>query len=988
MDTKLSKNGWTYHTFLLLVRNSPINKSNIDLKKLVKEFPLDVSIDKENGLILQGSKIVNKAFEICSKRSKNKKITNDAQGFISISYPISSTVLYYCFPPEPIDIGCYCDSCNQKGPQLHRTDCHNPKRSNLYFTFQGFLKNIDSKYYKLGLHKGRNKKNDTEYDEILYENCNKLIFFIKKYNSKHELPCDDISCIKSDIDSLLYDSLFNNDEHMKVALSDFIILTKNDKEGNFFAGPVMITYKINSKTVTIRIRSSSNIEIISNPCDYKYIYKDVIDRINKTSQNVEFVNKDIKTYFASVNLFNMSYYDKYQLDLEKIKEYLWPDDNTGPKICIDGEYFISANVNSNKNIIFRYIVNKDENSNNRLYINLYKYYRFGHKITNTFYKINVQLFSEGHLQATFGYDKTQDSVNILDSFEKQEENIKKIFNEIQDLFIYHLNILYENDNNMLRNKVLKQESTKIKETRTGIIPYAKRKKFPIDSKVNLYNYSTKTWSLRPYIVAKYNNTSNKYYIKKDKTTTQLIECEHNDLRSIYPNNDQVCRLKEKRITIQPYPYSYFGRCQGGKNYYIHPGGMCSRNDNNFYPYSIQLTPDSKKWIYNFILNGFTEEELKYYKISESGVDIQCGTFIPGTCKISNNILIEHNDSVYNVTILKINKTHGLGNDLNHVEYTVVDEHGSCIVITGNQISEKYYENRYFEGLNVLTESEKMDILMSAARKLHLYKEKKYDYFTFDTVLLSSYNILELLKLNSFDFVIFKKYIEDIDKCIVYYNYKNKKYSFGSLDKSDQKLNCILYDSNIFILNDNKYYENSIIIDNIEFNILKIDKYNSRSCYLFDILKNSVNSHYLWDNIPLVVYFITDEKIYEWCTISRDQIVVKYPLQNNVLELLESINFPVDLIHTDNEDIKYVSFKPNMCHTVLTKTYLLNHNCPLISDPKYHKSEVKETPIDVIGYILYPIHLTYLDDETIILNNHKGSIKIERDDEMMYNYKLI
>jgi hypothetical protein len=152
------------HTFLAYIETSG---KDLDLKRLTKEFPLDVYMNKEKTQILQGhcdhgyqddiavtnsntgSHVIDQAFEICSKRSKNKKLDNEndnetyiSQGFRRIAYPKNPDTMIYIRPPEMIPIGCYCDSCQNSGPFSHNPKCPRPKKTSLYLTLEGFVDTV------------------------------------------------------------------------------------------------------------------------------------------------------------------------------------------------------------------------------------------------------------------------------------------------------------------------------------------------------------------------------------------------------------------------------------------------------------------------------------------------------------------------------------------------------------------------------------------------------------------------------------------------------------------------------------------------------------------------------------------------------------------------------------------------------------------------------------------------------------------------------
>ncbi len=477
MQEPFALNKFEHHTFLASIHTKVLG-GVLNLKKLAVEFKMDVELNKERTMIKQNSLIIDKSVKICSTRSKNKQVVPNTNGFVKLSYPDDQESMYYTNPPDIIPIDCYCRYCDKEGPYAHCNYCKKPKKNQLHITIDAFIDSVYSGPYKV---RGHLAEYSVAFCQILKEN---------KIDSKNYKA--NIDEIIKNLPSELYENLFISDRrHMSISLSDILVLTKKDKDGKFFTGPIMIKYKLGTKNVTMRIRKNGNVELISNPWYSKYTYQDILKKINDTSQKVEFIEGDIRTFFSSVNLFN---YPNYTLDLMKVFQYLWPITTTYPKYQIGKGYYIFS---ENENILYKYEIKTDKNSKSRLYIELVKCIRQDNEIIVGNYKISVQLFAQGHLQTTFGYYSDNAPKYNLD---EQFDIIQNLFVEVQQLFVYYLSKLILVEKDLVVSKEKKKVSKKIFETVIGIMPYAKRKKFRIGDKCNVFNYGKKVWSTTEWII--------------------------------------------------------------------------------------------------------------------------------------------------------------------------------------------------------------------------------------------------------------------------------------------------------------------------------------------------------------------------------------------------------------------------------------------------------------------------------------------------------
>ncbi len=252
-----------------------------------------------------------------------------------------------------------------------------------------------------------------------------------------------------------------------------------------------------------------------------------------------------------------------------------------------------------------------------------------------------------------------------------------------------------------------------------------------------------------YLIEDYVKGKSKHWVISGEPNEYTI----NDLRihkqsindkKVYTKDTQVCDKTKDGIDIRPDPYSFYGKCPGGLSQYIDRIGVQSRKDNKFYPTCTKVT-DGKSTqtsrnrtevedeVVDFILNGFTDDQLEEANINP-GVEVYihdvpirdkyAGTFKPGTIDIGNKITF-WDDSIQGWTeaiLTEYNKSHGLGNDLNHTSF-ILENGGKQYEIRGEQFHPKHRESRNFIGLNNLIpdEEERKEFLINCAKKLNLVK---------------------------------------------------------------------------------------------------------------------------------------------------------------------------------------------------------------------------------------------------------------------------
>lgn len=686
-------------------------------------------------------------------------------GFIKIIYPNNNYSLSYSRPPEFINIGVYCVYCKQYGPMMHNNNCSCPEKNSLFFTFEGLIKNIfniiDNQQCVNLLHTIE-EITEINYTDIMNKNfpddrsvisfnsikskksslrtidednmsmassikkykefkINDTTMYKKIYERFYEKFPNDFNIIFGEYyqsnDPIEYMNLFTN-----IKLINVIQMYKKESKGYFY-GPLSFTYASeDGKYCTIRLFDNGMIFFISNPCIVENLYLSFIDKVNKLFDNkvLKIRSVEIRSLFSSLNIINYNLiknddeyletdnleynqFDIKHLDIEKLFNYLYPSSKSSPMIVRNNEYFIKYNT-SYDTICFKYHAILE---NKRIYI---QFYNSNYNFTSGPYKITVQIFSQGHVQFNFCHCDEKDPVNYTyndivsknKNFVTTFDNINYEFNNIKKLLLHYINLFIKMDSSILIDAPLKKISNKIYNTISGILPYAKRKKFNVGDKVNLFNDTYMKWSKSIGIVTeiiKHKKLNNEYIVQLKNMN---LKVKYKNLRRSDSNNDQVCRIKENGVYKVPIPYSFYGKCSGGLTQYINPLGICSRSDNRYYPTCSEVDED---WIINFLLHSFTKEEMDIYNIDIESIekneyDKYTGTFQHNCVKIGSIIKAYINGTYINVKIIDKYKTHGLGNDENKVIYKVIpiDYSDNIIEITGEQFHKMYIENRYFKGI--------------------------------------------------------------------------------------------------------------------------------------------------------------------------------------------------------------------------------------------------------------------------------------------------
>ncbi len=494
----ISHNPVEYNTFLAILECELIdNYSNLDI---ARGFKLDVEYNDDRTILYNNNTVIQKATPICSTRSKNKlNPEKDGVGFVKISLPSSKTAMEYTNPTELIYIGAYCICCKMNGPNSHTETCIRPRKSSLYLTLYGLIESIP-KYANCTIEEISQKICISDLDKFKYTKDKNTEQPINK--SVKESIVKFFSDLIDKNDCIEYGILEEEDKcqplipetKTTISISTLISLPSRDQK-EYLPGPIMIKYKNNDGVgVTIRVRVKKQelrIEILSNPYSEKYLYRTILDRINKSVDKVLIRKTDIKSCLAKRALFT----DKSkQLNSKKIMELIWPENRL--KIGNYSYIYLSGKK------MYRYTAKSGyEMHEDRICLELIDTSKDSTGvITSGPIKMHIQLFEQGHFQITFTYcnpsdDKDTITLTEFRQTDKQFEHIEKTIKRVSDEFVDFL-IKLDNEYGITLNKqVEKTVSKKTEDTISGSMPYTKRKRFYRNDVVQIFDYDTMTWSV-------------------------------------------------------------------------------------------------------------------------------------------------------------------------------------------------------------------------------------------------------------------------------------------------------------------------------------------------------------------------------------------------------------------------------------------------------------------------------------------------------------
>lgn len=488
---------------------------------------------------------------------------------------------------------------------------------------------------------------------------------------------------------------------------------------------------------------------------------------------------------------------------------------------VEGKTVVTVNnylESQHSDELFKYSVIKEPRRGRLSIKDIIKCNKRDGSIESSNIKVTIQIYNSGIVQLFFSYVDKDSPVPT--SIKKQLGIVEESFEKIKDMLVHHFKQMdpevfedvepeeesshiwntvpgvipyakrkkvelgyqiekYDKENDEwsgIYDYVVKVKREKGKSDLVYVIPGAEA---VVRSDVEKFTSLTKTvkntqnGNLPP---VRFNDGTTGYSLesyKEGKKEYLVIEGEPDDLVSInvddyriykkrgdkkpYEGSSQVCAKNTKGVPVKPVPYSFYGRCQGGKTQYIDRTGVRSRSDQKYYPCCVNISSkkDEKQVhenLINFLMDGMSDEEAEASNIEIDYVhgepieDRYSGTLEPGVNDIGNTVTFWNGDEWIDGTIVHRKKLSGVGKDNastqlfieSNEEVDDQEEHKKILkkitgnyeneglkiyVITGKDLHPKYRESRKFKGLkNILkNEEDQKDLLIKCAHKLKILK---------------------------------------------------------------------------------------------------------------------------------------------------------------------------------------------------------------------------------------------------------------------------
>jgi hypothetical protein len=651
-----------YQDFLLETNCDVVQGGILDKFDLSKKFELDVYSEnnKMGTVVMQGESIVKRPFKVCtSTRKINKEITYRPYGFTKLTLPTNSLDLEYSRPREIIPNGCWCKFCNIIGPEGHTNNCSRPVKQSLNLTLTGMITCLYSTDSKI--QKKIKEMSNRQLAEAIQEYIDKIYEIEDTTESSHvyKRALDNITDENNDI--LMY-NYSDEPEDISELLTNVSYETVHSISTTpyFFTGGIIVQYNFKDieKRSSIRIYEDGKILIVKCPWNKQNLYKDVIDRINNTGQNIEYKNSFISAAVSSFRLLSVE--NESEFDIEQVSNYFKDETKTNfrvSKFTRENDIDIVRNYIGYEDKLYRYEI--VEPGKGKMSIRFEPVSEKDGRIIVGEYKITTQLYNSGVAQSTFSYrkDNKKQTKEKMKKFtmDQQFDIIKKLFNEIRGLLIYHFKTMSERSNDLFKIRDKEKMSNNIYNTVPGDLPYVdiKHKAGYI---LEIFDEISNDWTEEYiYLVKKEKKkkekgskgkTEYKYYgtTKKpiqvnidkefeDLTTTTLTSVELSSGKIVYPlekydktirkyiavegplvefedsntrtykktywDNNFTGKTKvakksaDGNVILRPVPYSFYGKCQGGQTQYLDRIGNRARKDNKYYPFCQEIKDADK-----------------------------------------------------------------------------------------------------------------------------------------------------------------------------------------------------------------------------------------------------------------------------------------------------------------------------------------------------------------------------------------------------------
>ena len=925
-------------------------------------------------------------------------------------------------PIGPINTGCYCSFCHNKGPPksldidnddeislqyYHEEDCPEPDKKSLYLTFYGIYEYII---------KNENYSGEYENFKKLWLDKTITIYDINKYLVGTGINLEDYSNEDYKNELLNFKNNEINNTLTNIRYLDVIKVRGPTKIAyetatTKFSNAVLLTYEYKdteTKNTSIRIYNNGLINLISVPKEKSIrdeLYNELIKRINdadvpsgtvididnfnelvkkigkkstedKESKEYEIID-DI-SYIHSLNCkFDMwEIKNEYELDFSKLNNLISPYNSSGN--IVSGKYTIVKTTDSKQNITLKY-----KNTSMKLINWEYsadKSTRYGTK-TREFIKcilipiegikITLLIHKHGSFQMSMSYCNTSDVVKQICNTIVNKAKIKleyKYFELVKTLFS---GILLEEGTYIISRNILYSSE----ESKSG--------KNTVSGKLTIYGPNGK-------------------------------------------NN--VCRPENR-----PKPYSFDGECPENTQY-INPIGELS-NDGNYYPCCSKKTGTSEQDYNKYLLTGFPmdKKQEKKYGVN-SKIDTKSGILVPGSYNIGSitkanikgsfkdvqiiNYLDKKNKDTFDISINpKKFKVKILSPQEDEPIYTIIDR---------EQLER---DSRYFPGLKYFTKQQLIECILywqsKQNKEIKTYPENLIDIKSLIDIPSSNYN--PILIYNDIDiFTKFPYYVSSVPKSTnMYYLVitTNNNYFiniYGNIIKNDTTNNLSIDVPKTIILNgflneetgqyyifDILYYE-KIIDQSVTFSdklellvLLQTDLYLDfyKSIQILEFNTNIINSSnkLLNENNDIILLFIPEYDVTKNLKIWLDtnvskEIVLQIQSKNKNVYSLGFNNIPIGINNDINYNIINISKKLKGNNELnIYEYYLFNYDFNkitgklselfLIPIKKVDKPNLTfQDTLIKMSLITNPIKISFFTDSMWIIPNTNKYLEFVADDK--------
>ena len=761
---------------------SNTDDQEIDIKTVIRDFPLDVYLNEPNRTVLmQDSVAVSKSFiQMCDVNKKKQNIQRPT-GFVSLKYSQTSkksgvlagntNTIINKPPVGPIPLGAWCTVCFKLGPEFHKINCRDPSTESLRVTLYGlvscFLKSKKKKYSE-NIEKFKNiyiKEIQFLMDsqgisdikdirrEIYIDTFNKVLEENPEFRSLEERGIENIG----------------NWPLLRVKYDDLAIGLgpKTKKKKSKFSNCIILSYNFSESTnsVSVRLYKSGTILLVSCPWIYKEFYNNVIEKLDSIRSIIDKDSGDAVEYEINgkstqvKSVFSIFYYGS-KFNLDQLSNYINTKTEILNKKYTESQKELQHTYLRIDNIYYRYTINyKIQQNTPKIIMKMLPC------VTHTVegdtlpkyckpYKITVMIFKSGSIEQFFSFcDPTDTTICDESDYSITTRSLVAQFEEIENELVslknFLVKFLNEASDDIIYISPEEDKKDIIDNTMTGLIPYKKPNSYKVNNWVDIFNRTDMEFDKTGIVKSVETMDGDKVYKvelvdENNKPTNEFIEeLTTQDIRPSNEGSKKPSVMDLARSTIsgtgiknRPNPYSFFSSCEGGKQYHVPFGGQQGR-DNLFYPTCEKIKGPGKKLYISQILEGFPqnpEEEEKFQIEREGGYDYYSGLLKQGSNRLNSKIRIKlppnstemekdffeenSNDEGYILGTIINKERSGTKGIDNYIIYSVDIGMDSPIKVTSKEFHPDYREDRRWSGISGNSDEKKRKLL-DCAQKLGL-----------------------------------------------------------------------------------------------------------------------------------------------------------------------------------------------------------------------------------------------------------------------------